>query len=66
MSEAIDPRIVDLEIRFMGQEKMLQDLSDVLVAHQKIIDRLEADVAALRERTPEESEPIGDERPPHY
>ena len=45
---------------------MLQDLSDVLVAHQKIIDRLEGDVAALRERTPEESEPIGEERPPHY
>ncbi len=66
MSQTLDARMVDLEMRFMRQEKMLQDLSDVLVAHQRLIDRLEADLVALRERAPDENEPIGNEPPPHY
>jgi SlyX protein len=66
MSEITESRIVDLEIRFMRQEKTLQDLSDVLVAQLKAIDRLTAEIAMLRERLPDQSEAVGNDPPPHY
>lgn len=71
-SESIEPgelekRIVDLELRYMRAERMLQDLSDVLIDQQKTIDRLTAEVASLRERVPDEAGgPVPNERPPHY
>jgi uncharacterized coiled-coil protein SlyX len=67
MQGDFDKRLIDLELRYMRAEKMLQDLSDVLVAQQKTIDRLTAEMAILRERLPEEAgESIPNERPPHY
>jgi SlyX protein len=66
-SEQIEKRLVDLELRYMRAEKMMQDLSDVLVAQQKTIDRMGAELSALRERVPDEAGgalPI--EPPPHY
>ncbi len=60
-------RIVDLELRYMRVEKMMHDLSDVLIAQQAKIDRLTAEVAALRERVPEEQgEAASNDPPPHY
>lgn len=60
-------RIVDLELRYMRVEKTMHDLSDVLIAQQAKIDRLTAEVAALRERVPEEQgEPASNDPPPHY
>lgn len=66
-NQRIEQRIIDLELRYMRTEKMFHDLSDVLVAHQKTIDRLAAELASLRARVPEESdEAVPNERPPHY
>ena len=60
-------RIVDLELRYMRMEKMMHDLSDVLIAHQAKIDRLTAEVAALRERVPQDQgEHVSNDPPPHY
>ncbi len=58
-------RLVDLEHRYMRSEKMLDDLSDVIAAQQRTIDRLEAEIAATRERFAGTS-PGPNEPPPHY
>jgi uncharacterized coiled-coil protein SlyX len=44
---------------------MLDELSDVLAAHQRTIDRLEAEIGALRERFAGMA-PGPNEPPPHY
>jgi uncharacterized coiled-coil protein SlyX len=65
--DRIDQRLVDLEHRYMRTEKMLNDLSDVIVGQQKTIDRLSAEVRALRERVPEDPDgAVPNEPPPHY
>ena len=66
---AEDLRLETLETKLAFQEEALQQLSDVLVAQQARVDRLEARVALLTEQlrervddTPEPDEPP----PPHY
>jgi len=63
----LEKRIVDLELRYMRAEKMLQDLSDVLVEQQRTIDRMALEITGLRERLPEEAGgALPNEPPPHY
>jgi SlyX protein len=62
-------RLETLETRAAFQEDALQQLSDVLVAQQARIDRLEARLALLAEqleRPADEGGGLGEERPPHY
>ena len=67
----MESRIVDLEIRLTHQEAALQALNDVIVRQQKEIDRLRAEVEALREQVRAQAAfpvaPPSDETPPpHY
>ena len=63
----VDARIVDLELRFMQQEKLLDELNGVVIAQQRELDRLSAEVKTLREQVLAGPEgPPKDERPPHY
>ena len=53
----------------MEQQRLLQELSEVLYQQQKQLDRLEAEVAVLKKKT--EGEPgmvdaSTNERPPNY
>ncbi|WP_426755951.1 SlyX family protein [Myxococcus sp. Y35] len=64
-----EKRIAELEIRYMHQQEMLQELSGVLYEQQKVIDQLRAEVDRLKQKL--EAEPglvdaRQDERPPHY
>ena len=64
-----EKRIVELEIRYTQQQELLQELSDVLYAQQRLIDALRAEVDVLKRKM--EAEPgLVDarvqERPPHY
>ncbi len=66
---ANDERIIELEIRFMQQQELLQELSDVLYGQQRLIDTLKAEVELLKKKL--EGDPgLVDakqhERPPHY
>lgn len=66
---ADDERIIELEIRFMQQQELLQELSDVLYGQQRLIDALRAEVEQLKKKL--EGDPgLVDakqhERPPHY
>lgn len=65
----VEARIAELEMRVAFQDDTLQALNDVLVSQQAVIDRLAAQVAALRQRQEELSDQLeaGDEPPPpHY
>ncbi len=64
-------QITDLEIRFMHQERTIQELNDIVCRQELALERLEQEMAQIREqmrqalpsmnRTEEEEEP-----PPHY
>jgi SlyX protein len=63
----LERRIVDLELRFMQQEKLSEELSQVIADQQRAIDRLVGEVRTLREQVIAGAEPgPKDERPPHY
>jgi SlyX protein len=63
----LEERIVDLELRFMRQEKLAHELSDVIAVQQRTIDRLIVELRTLREQVLAGSEAMPkDERPPHY
>ncbi len=67
----MEARITELETRFAYQERLLQELSDVLAGQQQQIDSLHADydlilahlkaMAATQTARPDDEPP-----PPHY
>ena len=65
----MEERIIELELRFTEQQALLGELSDVLYAQGKALERLEAEVTALREKLAAEPglvDATDVERPPHY
>lgn len=65
----MERRFVDLEIRYMKLEKLVDELSAVVHAQQKALDFTTAEVKRLAERLRDLGEDHGhpgDERPPHY
>lgn len=64
-----EARFIELELRYMQQADLLQQLSDVLYAQQQELDALKAEVELLKRKL--EGEPglvdaKQQERPPHY
>jgi SlyX protein len=64
-----EARFIELELRYMQQADLLQQLSDVLYAQQQELDALRAEVESLKRKL--EGEPglvdaKQQERPPHY
>ncbi len=64
-----ESRIVELELRFMQQQELLQQLNEVMYAQQRELDALRAEVESLKKKL--EGEPglvdaRQQERPPHY
>lgn len=67
----MEERITELELRFMHQEKIINDLNETVCRQELAIVRLERELGLMREqflvlspsmnRTPDEEEP-----PPHY
>jgi len=68
--ERVERRLTDLEVQASYAEDLLDRLNDVVVRQQAQIDRLQRDLAALREQAPSaDSAPLRslrDELPPHY
>jgi SlyX protein len=65
----MEERIAELELRYTEQQRMLQELSDVVYAQTRVVERLELEVAALREKVAAEPGLVDstlDEVPPHY
>jgi SlyX protein len=64
-----EARFIELELRYMQQADLLQQLSDVLYAQQQELNALRLEVEALKRKL--EGEPglvdaKQQERPPHY
>ena len=62
----MDPRVVDLEIRYSHLERQLAQLNEVVFEQQKTITQLEQQLLSLRARVTGLDEPMENERPPHY
>ncbi len=59
-------QIIDLEVRVAYQERLIGQLDEVIRELATRMERVENELAELRDST--DAEPIGpqDERPPHY
>jgi uncharacterized coiled-coil protein SlyX len=65
--DPLEPRVVDLELRFMRLEREVGELSQVVAAQQQVIEALTLEAKRRRERDEMAGEPaIADEKPPHY
>ncbi len=66
----IEQRITDLEARLAFQDDTIQTLSDVLVSQQRMVERLQAQLALLARRQEDLQSRVGGEEdeapPPHY
>ena len=62
----MEPRVVDLEIRYAHLEKQFAELNQVVFEQQKTIELLQQQLVALRTRVTGMGEPMENERPPHY
>ncbi len=69
--QAIDNRLVDLEVKAAYAEDLLDQLNTLVYQQQQQIDALLRELRQLRERLPEsgggaEVRNLRDEIPPHY
>ena len=62
----MDPRLVDLEIRYSHLERQMAELNQVVFEQQQALSLLEQQVLALRTRMASLGEPMENEKPPHY
>lgn len=60
-------RLVDLELRYMKLERLVEELSAVVAEQQKLVDALVTHSKRVRDRLRDLGEETGgDEKPPHY
>lgn len=66
----MEERIVELELRFTEQQRLLQELSDVVYAQSQSLERLEHELAAMGQKLAAMEPGLVDatvvERPPHF
>jgi SlyX protein len=66
----MEERIVELELRFTEQQRLLQELSDVVYAQAQNLDRLEHELAAMGQKLAAMEPGLVDatvaEPPPHF
>lgn len=66
-----DKRITELEIRFSHQDDFLHQLNEIVIAQQKVIERLEKEMIDLKRSVNTEggvssTRTLADDKPPHY
>ena len=67
----MEDRLTELELRFMQQERTIQELNDAVFRQEQIIFRLERQFKLLSEQFRSVDPAMirdqdGEERPPHY
>ena len=62
----MEPRLVDLEIRYTHLERQFAELSQVVFEQQKALEAVQKELARLRGHLEELGDPIVNEKPPHY
>ncbi|WP_316976328.1 SlyX family protein [Shumkonia mesophila] len=70
MTDPVESRLIDLEIRLAHHERLAEDLSSVMAEQGQVIDRLALQVRRLAERLGDLEAgwrpPQDDKPPPHY
>jgi uncharacterized coiled-coil protein SlyX len=66
MSNAMEDRLTNLEIRYTHLERQVDEMSQLIFEQQKLIDRLVREIAGLRARTTGVDGGPQSEPPPHY
>ncbi|AXA93430.1 SlyX family protein [Massilia sp. YMA4] len=68
MSDAVENRLIDIEIKLAHQEHLVESLNERIYEQQQQIDKLEQLIAAMAERirTRDAAQAPINERPPHY
>jgi SlyX protein len=64
-----ESRLVELELRYMQQQELLQQLSDALYSQQRELDAVKAELELLKKKLQDEPGLVDarqQERPPHY
>ena len=61
-----DERLIDLEERLMHQDKLLEQLNEIVTAQQGEIESLRRELVRLREQLAQGATEDVDEPPPHY
>ena len=64
----LENRLIDIETALATQQKMLDDLNDVIIAQGKAIDKLVKETAYLLSQMKDDAvKPLSEETPPpHY
>ena len=62
----MESRLVDLEVRYTHLERQVAELSDVVFAQQRTIDNLLRQLSSTKADLAQLSEPVTNEKPPHY
>lgn len=64
-----ESRFVELELRYMQQYELLQELSDVVYAQRRELDGMRAELDLLKKKLADEPGLVDarqQEKPPHY
>lgn len=63
-----EKRIIELELRFMEQQRVLEELSKTIYLQERAINALANKLERLNQKvaTPGTVEAAADEKPPHY
>ncbi len=64
-----ESRLVELELRYMQQHELLQELSDVVYAQRRELDGLRAELELMKKKLADEPGLVDarqQEKPPHY
>ena len=66
----MEERIIELELRFTEQQRLLQDLSEVIWAQGRSLERLEHELAAMGQKLAAMEPGLVDanivDQPPHF
>jgi uncharacterized coiled-coil protein SlyX len=62
----MESRLTDLEIRYTHLERQVAELSEVVFEQQRTIDGLLRQLTATKAEIAQLSEPVANDKPPHY
>ncbi|HKJ83354.1 MAG TPA: SlyX family protein [Mariprofundaceae bacterium] len=67
----MDEQLIDLEVKLSFQDRMIQDLNEVVIRQQHEIEKLQVEIRSIRSQltttdSPQIRKQSEEEPPPHY